>query len=561
MKRRSLVLLTLSLSVVLSCAKQQPPPGGPEDKTPPEVTATVPETGAVNVDRLPDVTISFSERMQHEKTREALFVSPPPPGELRTDWKKNNLRIEFTDSLEADRTYLVTVGSSATDMHSNRLTSSISIAFSTGGSLDSGSVSGIVRSKGLPYGGATVAAFPFSTVDSIDLSKSRPEYITQSGSDGSYNLNYVSPGDYVLFAYDDRNRNNLWDPPKEQIGFPTRPALISGGIASVSNLDFAMAARDTMPLGVSNARISGDRVLFVELTQAALKSDIEGSTVRLVSADTPDTLSVDSIFAWQDSTKAFVGIVSDTTFPEALYLRIYDLEDTWGNEIETSEDSLLLQPPIGRDRTPPTLETSEPSSGSRNVSTTPSIAFRFNEPVDFGPDSSALILVDPDSTETRCTFERRDPFTLSFSPVDSLKQATRYDVIFQLASVRDRAGNVPADSDFTFDFETIRRDSLGSFSGNVTLKYSTGGQTPVLFYSALPNGSWILLELNDAGKFVEEVLPGNYRFGGFYDRNGDGYYSSGQLAPFEYSEPIITINDTVSVRSRFETEDVVLQER
>lgn len=52
--------------------------------------------------------------------------------------------------------------------------------------------------------------------------------------------------------------------------------------------------------------------------------------------------------------------------------------------------------------------------------------------------------------------------------------------------------------------------------------------------------------------------PGKYRFTGFLDRDGDGFHSSGSLNPFEYAEPMVIVADTVTVRPRFETEDVIL---
>ncbi|MFH1892387.1 MAG: Ig-like domain-containing protein [Candidatus Zixiibacteriota bacterium] len=561
MKRRSLVALALLVPLFLSCAKQQQPPGGPEDKTSPEIISTIPESGTTEVSRLPEITVSFSERMNKERTREAIFVSPPTDGDLRIDWKKNNLRIGFSDSLDADRTYLVTIGSGATDEHNNRLTQSISVAFSTGSSLDSGSISGTVRSKGLPHGGATVTAYMLAQVDSLNLSEMRPQYITQTGSDGTYQLSYVSPGDYLLFAFDDGNRNNTWDPPKEQIGFPSLPALVTPTVSATSSIDITMTSRDTVRLGVASATISSDRVLRVEMTHMALKQNIENARMALISADSPDTIQTDAIFVFTDSAKSFVAVLPDVEFPEALYLQIENLSDIWGNEIATVEDSILLQPPIGSDRQPPTVETVDPPSGSRGISVNPVITVRFNEPVRFDSDSGGMTLFTPDSLPLPCEHDQLDAFRISFIPTDTLMQALDYRAVLDLGAVADRSGNRVTDSTYSFRFETVNRDSLGSFSGTVTFAQRMKDQLPKVFFALLPNGNWTPLEVSLTGTFSKDAEPGKYKFTGFYDRDNDGFYSSGRIMPFEYAEPMIIINDTVSVRSRFETEDVVLQER
>jgi len=560
-KLRSLVALALLIPLFLSCAKQQSPPGGPEDKTSPEIISTIPESGTAGVSRLPEITVSFSERMNKERTREAIFVSPPTDGDLQIGWKKNNLRIKFSDSLDADRTYLVTIGSGATDEHRNRLTQSISVAFSTGSSLDSGSISGTVRSKGLPHGGATVTAYELAQADSLNLSEMRPQYITQTGADGTYQLSYVSPRDYLLFAFDDRNRNNIWDPPKEQIGIPNLPALVTPAISATSTIDIAMTSRDTVRLGIVSASISSDRVLSVEMTQLAMRQNVEDARILLISADSPDTIQTEEIFVWTDSAKSFVAVLHDIKFPEALYLQIENLSDIWGNDIATVEDSVLLQPPIGSDRKPPTVEMVDPPSGSRGVSVNPVITVRFNEPVQFNPDSGGMTLFTPDSLPLHCEHDQLDAFRISFTPTDTLMQALDYRAVLDLGAVSDRSGNRLADSTYTFRFDTVNSDSLGSFSGTVAFAQRMSDQLPRVFFAQLPNGIWKPLELSPTGAFSQDVEPGKYKFTGFYDRDNDGFYSSGRIVPFEYAEPVIIIGDTVSVRSRFETEDVVLQER
>ncbi|MCK4655755.1 MAG: Ig-like domain-containing protein, partial [candidate division Zixibacteria bacterium] len=156
MKWPILVPLVASLILTLSCAKQQFPPGGPEDRTPPEILLTQPEHGSVGIDLQPTISITFSERMDRKRIREAVFVSPPPDGDIKIGWKKNSLRINFTDSLTPDKTYLVTIGSGATDEHNNKLEESFTLAFSTGETLDSGAIRGVIRENGQLFAGATI---------------------------------------------------------------------------------------------------------------------------------------------------------------------------------------------------------------------------------------------------------------------------------------------------------------------------------------------------------------------------------------------------------------------
>jgi hypothetical protein len=90
------------------------------------------------------------------------------------------------------------------------------------------------------------------------------------------------------------------------------------------------------------------------------------------------------------------------------------------------------------------------------------------------------------------------------------------------------------------------------------LRYTGSGQTSEIFFSTIPTGKWKKLEYDLSGHFHHEVVPGKYRFVGFVDRDNDGFLSTGKLSPFEYAEPLLFFGDTITVRPRFETEDIEL---
>ncbi len=551
--------LAVLLLLASSCAKQQFPPGGPEDKTAPEVVSTEPEHGSVLVNLMPTINISFSERMDKQRTREAVFVSPPPDGEVRIDWKKSALRLSFADSLAENRTYLVTVGSGAADEHNNRLEESFTLAFSTGEILDSGVISGAVRKGGASLAGATVVAYSLEDANSPGLLARPPEYTTQTGLDGTYGLSYVSAGDYVLFAFEDRNRDRKWNPPGESIGFPLLPALISSEQSFAASVDFDIFQRDTSALRVEDAAVSQDRVLRIRLSQAILRSTLPRARFLLVSLDDLDTVRIDQVYAWDDSSKAVAAPMPDLGHTEAVSLQIDSLFDLWGNAVNTVADSIMLQAPVGSDRRPPSVEAIVPPDGSRDVEAVPAIRVRFDEPVKIISDTAGLALIDPDSVVIVCAPEQIDRFTVQFTPKDSLRQGTTYNAALAPGVVSDLAGNLNSDSAAAFTIETVNYDSLGSFSGTAVLGHMGPEQTPRIFYRMVSGGQWAELEYDQFGRFFHTVAPGKYCFTGFIDRNGDGFLSTGSLSPFDYAEPVLVFADTVTVRSRFETEEIELR--
>lgn len=550
---------TACLAVVfLSCAKQAPPPGGPEDKTPPEVISSIPENGSTDVSLKPKIVLSFSERMDRERIGEAVFVSPPPDGGIRLDWSGDDLEIKIVDSLADDRTYLVTVGSSATDAHNNRLVSSYTLAFATGSTIDSGSISGMVVKDGDPFPGATVAAYPLTSTSHENFIFDSLQYVTQAGSNGSFEFEFMSAGDYAVFAYNDRNGDKAWNPGREGFAFPRGPAILIGAAGTVTEMNFAVFPRDTTRLGIADASFLRNDLLEINLSAPALGQNMVRAKAFIHSYDKTDTVYAAGIYTWLDTTESCVAVFEEDITAEEYFVQMTDLVDIWGNEIDTEPDSILLQAPLSTDDTPPSLADVYPARGARNVPLDSRIRLRFKERVHHTDTASGATLIDDDSNTTALEYEQIDPFTFEFFDVESLRSGSRLTFHFSLATISDLAGNSITDSTYSLTFHTLNEDSLGAFSGKVVPGARSAGKIPLVFYSPLDGGIRTLLDVQSDGSFRQDVIPGEYTFLGFLDRDPDGYISSGEFVPFDYAEPVFYFPDTVSVRPRFETEGVTL---
>ena len=59
--------------------------------------------------------------------------------------------------------------------------------------------------------------------------------------------------------------------------------------------------------------------------------------------------------------------------------------------------------------------------------------------------------------------------------------------------------------------------------------------------------------------FKFDWLPeGLYIFNGYLDLNNDKKWSPGNINPFQFAEPVFNNNDTIRVRKRWETSDVMI---
>ncbi len=57
------------------------------------------------------------------------------------------------------------------------------------------------------------------TQDTFNIFKHKPVYITQSDDKGKYSIENLKPGDYYIYAIDDKNRNLIADSKSEMYGF------------------------------------------------------------------------------------------------------------------------------------------------------------------------------------------------------------------------------------------------------------------------------------------------------------------------------------------------------
>lgn len=221
-----------------------PPRGGPEDKTPPSIIQILPKAGATNVTTDTKIEILFSERMLHNTVESSIFISPWPAEEIFYKWKGKKLSIEYSDSLKKNRTYVLTIGAKASDLRNNKMKDSYSMAFSTSDKIDDKQISGTVYSAA-NVEGTLVCAYLLENERNPDPKKVLADYYTQCNKDGVYNLLYLAPGKYRLFAINDRDLNRKYTSGVDAIGIPNREAILSSENKTIDKVNFKTSIEDT----------------------------------------------------------------------------------------------------------------------------------------------------------------------------------------------------------------------------------------------------------------------------------------------------------------------------
>jgi len=167
------------------------------DNTPPTVVSTSPRDHALNVDVNSNISITFSEPISQLHFTADLHPVPYGDGAWSEDGK--TFTYDPWVALDVDQQYTLSVYPSGVfDLAGNTLSGVTTVVFSTGSSLASGRINGVIA--GQP---GTAAADPTGAI--VVAGWYLPIAYSPVAGNDSYSITYLSDGPYALFAFKDTN--------------------------------------------------------------------------------------------------------------------------------------------------------------------------------------------------------------------------------------------------------------------------------------------------------------------------------------------------------------------
>lgn len=236
------VLLVGAIALmVAACASIGRPEGGPRDEKAPEFLRANPAPGSLNVSRN-RIDLYFDENLKLDDALNKVVVSPVQQENARVTANGRHLSVEFRDSLKPGTTYVVDFGDAIRDLNEGNILDGFSYDFSTGDTLDSLVVSGMVfQARNLePAQGMLVGIY--SNLADSAISTLPLERIAKTNQYGQFSVRGLKPGDYRVYAIDDRNRDWHWD-RTEDVAF--YPLTVSPSTVPVSVTDTLRASDGT----------------------------------------------------------------------------------------------------------------------------------------------------------------------------------------------------------------------------------------------------------------------------------------------------------------------------
>ncbi len=204
-------------ALMSACASIGRPEGGPRDLTPPVFTNSNPHPGALNVDRQ-RIEITFDENVQLEDAFNKVIISPVQKEAPQISANGRKVTVDIRDSLKSNTTYTIDFADAVKDLNEGNILDGFAIDFSTGDSIDSLRISGIVlEARTLePAQGMLVGIY--SNLSDTAITSLPMERIARTNQLGQFTVRNIKPGRYHIYALNDINRDYKWD-RSEDIAF------------------------------------------------------------------------------------------------------------------------------------------------------------------------------------------------------------------------------------------------------------------------------------------------------------------------------------------------------
>lgn len=200
----------IAVLILTACASIGRPEGGRRDEEPPVFVRSTPAPGAVNVDGR-RLSIYFDENVQLEDAFNKVVISPVQLEAAQISANGRRVSVELRDTLKPDMTYTIDFGDAIKDLNEGNVLDGFAIDFSTGATLDSMRVSGIVlgASDLEPAQGVLVAAY--SNLSDTAVRTLPPDRIARTNQLGQFTIRNLAPGTYKVYMINDINRDWHWD--------------------------------------------------------------------------------------------------------------------------------------------------------------------------------------------------------------------------------------------------------------------------------------------------------------------------------------------------------------
>jgi hypothetical protein len=264
--------LLLLLALAAGCAHVEAPPGGAEDREPPRLLVTRPDSLTVVRDLASPVILVFDERVSERGIEQAVLVSPRT-SMVRVDHRRDEIRVSLRQGWVPGVIYHITVLPEIQDLFGNRRGEPVRFVFSTGPEIPETRLTGSVTDRLTGRSEANVRVEAIRRADSL-------VYSIPSDSAGRFVFERIPEGEYRVRAFQDMNRNRALDEFE-----PRDTAFATVVAADTHDLALSILLPDTTPPQIASVSVVNDNVEVRFDDHLDPEQDLTPERVNITAAD------------------------------------------------------------------------------------------------------------------------------------------------------------------------------------------------------------------------------------------------------------------------------------
>ncbi|MDE5637392.1 MAG: Ig-like domain-containing protein, partial [Alistipes sp.] len=222
---RTMALLLFATAFLSRCARIMTPDGGPRDTLPPVIVNMSPDNFTTNFAER-RIYIEFDEFIQIKDQNKEFFTSPQMKKKPTITQRGRGIMIQIKDTLFENQTYALDFGSAIRDNNEGNPLYGMRYVFSTGDTVDSMMCTGYTADA-FKSDSVSRTFLYFFYADSLPetpgydstLFNRKPDLIARAENNGVFIAQNLKPVDYRVYAVEDTNDNQMYEPGVDKVGF------------------------------------------------------------------------------------------------------------------------------------------------------------------------------------------------------------------------------------------------------------------------------------------------------------------------------------------------------
>lgn len=599
----------MAASLLYSCANIGRPSGGPRDETPPVYVSSTPEPDQLNFTGS-KITINFNEYIQIKDQNSKVVVSPAQKNMPIIRSAGKSVNVELRDTLLPNTTYCIDFADAIQDNNEGNPLDGFAIAFSTGDSIDTLQVSGVMlRAKDLEPMQSIIVGIHENLNDSA-FSSIPLTRIARTNDLGQFTIRNMKPGRYHIFGLNDMDGNYTFS-RNEDLAFLDEIVVPSSYQRETTDTVFKFNGEiDTIQPGRHTVFTPNDLLLCMfneEYSALYLKKDERPDESRIhLKFSTPiDTLpdlrvlkptpsrpdwyrlqrtpQNDSLIYWLTDSNL---IKSDSVLIEARYL-ISDSLDQLVMTTDTinffyrhkTDKKKKKSDKDGSDNNKRKISSKDlkkgndsnddkPAKPASMFDSIPTLAMKFDQNIDYGNPLPINFETPIDTINMRGIhiFQKEESDTMwrpstreiKIVPFDSVS-VLKYHLIYPFeAGIKYR---VEVDSLSIYDcYKQPNRTTTAEFAIPSLEEYANlyllVNVTDSAFVELLDSGEKVVktATVKDGQAALEYVRPGTYYARIIIDANGNGKWDTGNYAQHLQPEEVYYFPNKILLRKNWDNE-------